>query len=78
MKTDIPQEKLRETLNEIREFLKKDGGDMRIVEIKDDTAIVQFLGNCMHCHIKNISLNLGIKAIFQKHLPQIKNIIEYQ
>jgi len=78
MKTDIPQEKIRETLSEIREFLKKDGGDLRIVEIKDDTAIIQFLGNCMHCHIKNISLNLGIKTIFQKHLPQIKKITEYQ
>jgi len=69
---------LKAALNEIRTFLRKDGGDLRVVKTTESTIVVQFMGNCMHCHIKTISLNTGIKAIFQKYFPEIKNVKELQ
>ncbi len=73
-----PQDKkaLNKALEEIRAFLRRDGGDLRIVKIEEETVFIQFLGNCMHCHIKNVTLELGIKAIFQKYLPYIKKVEE--
>ncbi len=78
MKSLSPKQKtaINKALEEIRAFLKRDGGDIRIVEIKNNTVFVQFLGNCMHCHIKNVTLALGIKSIFQKYLPEIEKVEE--
>jgi len=69
-------EKLKMALDEIRPFLKKDGGDIRIVEMNEKKIVVQFLGNCMHCKIKNMTLKNGIKYIINKYLPQIEVIEE--
>jgi len=68
--------KLKKALEEIRPFLKKDGGDLRIVRLENDTLYVQFLGNCMHCRIKGLTLKHGIKYIINKYLPHIHHIEE--
>ena len=71
------KEKLKLALREIRPFLQKDGGDIRIVSLEEDKLVVQFLGNCMHCSIKGMTLTNGIKYIVNKYLPEIKTIEEY-
>ena len=77
MTQNLPfDERLKSAVNEIRAFLRKDGGDLRVVKATKTQVVVQFMGNCMHCHIKNVSLNTGVKAIFKKHLPEIKTVKE--
>ncbi len=71
------EQRLKTAVSEVREFLRRDGGDMRIVRTTKTQVVIQFMGNCMHCHLKNVSLNTGIKAIFKKHLPEIKTVKEY-
>ncbi len=68
--------RLQKALHEIRRFIQQDGGDIRIVSYNDEEIVVQFLGNCMHCSLKNLTLHTGIKAIFKKYLPEIKHIKE--
>jgi len=68
--------KLQRALEEIRPFLKKDGGDMRVVRMEGKRLVIQFLGNCMHCSIKNMTLKNGIKYIINKYLPHIEIIEE--
>ncbi len=69
-------QKLKIALEEIRPFLKKDGGDVRVVEFGEKHLTVQFLGNCMHCKIKEMTLTNGIKYIVNKYLPEIEEIKE--
>jgi len=68
--------KIRRALDEIRPFLRKDGGDIRVVTVKDKTLVVQFLGNCMHCTIKNMTLKNGIQYVINKYIPEIEAIEE--
>jgi Fe-S cluster biogenesis protein NfuA len=72
------KEKLKAALNEIRPFLQRDGGDIRVVEFTDNKLVIQFLGNCMHCSIKGMTLKTGIKYIINKYLPEIKEIKELE
>ncbi len=71
------EQRLQKAVEEIRAFIRQDGGDLRIVRYNEDEIVVQFLGNCMHCSIKALTLNTGIKAIFKKYLPEVKHIKEY-
>ncbi|NPA42615.1 MAG: NifU family protein [Chlorobi bacterium] len=70
------QVKLKLALDEIRPFLRKDGGDVRVVRREGKKLYVQFLGNCMHCKIKGMTLTNGIKYIVNKYLPEIEVIEE--
>ena len=71
------EERLKKAKEEIRTFLRRDGGDLRIVSYNDHEIVIQVLGNCMHCSIKALTLHTGIKAIFKKYLPEINTIKEY-
>lgn len=39
-------EKINTALDQIRPFLKDDGGDIELVEVKNNIAKVKFLGAC--------------------------------
>lgn len=66
--------KIQEALAEIRPFLQKDGGDISLIDFDNDEIIVRFEGNCSHCKINNLTLNIGVRKIFSKYLPEIKQV----
>ncbi len=74
MNTLDKKNKIDKALDEIRPFLQKDGGDISLVDMKDDEVVVKFEGNCLHCKINNLTLQVGVKNIIQKYLPEIKTI----
>ena len=70
-------EKINEALEEIRPFLKSDGGDIEFVEITaDDIVKVKFLGACTGCSVNQMTLKSGVELTIQKYLPHIKKVIE--
>ncbi len=66
--------KINQALDEIRPFLQKDGGDISLVKINNDEVIVKFEGNCLHCKINDLTLQVGVKNIILKYLPEIKTV----
>ncbi len=66
--------KLNQALEEIRPFLQKDGGDISLIDFTDKEVIIQFEGNCFHCKINNLTLNVGVKQIIKKYLPDIEKV----
>jgi len=75
-KNEDLKKRLNQAVEEIRQFIRQDGGDIRVVSYDGNQITIQFLGNCMHCSLKNLTLNTGIKAIFKKYLPGITTIKE--
>ncbi len=66
--------KLNQALDEIRPFLQKDGGDISLIDYTDKEVLVQFEGNCFNCKINNLTLNVGVKQIIKKYLPEIEKV----
>ena len=66
--------KLNQALDEIRPFLQKDGGDISLIDYTDKEVLIQFEGNCLNCKINNLTLNVGVKQIIKKHLPEIERV----
>ena len=69
-------DKIHVALDEIRPFLKSDGGDISFIDLKGDTVEVQFLGACTGCSVNLMTLKSGVEMTIKKHLPQIKEVVE--
>ena len=62
-------------LEEIRPFLKSDGGDISLVSIKDDKHIkVQLHGACVECTVNQMTLKSGVELTIKKYLPQVESV----
>jgi len=66
--------KINQALEEIRPFLQKDGGDISLIDFTDKEVVIQFEGNCFNCKINDLTLNVGVKQIIKKYLPDIERV----
>ncbi|QSS96195.1 NifU family protein [Psychroflexus sp. ALD_RP9] len=63
-------------LEEIRPFLKNDGGDIELVSIEDQKLVkVKLLGTCIDCSVNQMTLKSGVEMTIKKHAPQIEQVI---
>ena len=66
---------IENALEEIRPFLKNDGGDISLVAIEDETVKVKFEGACSTCTVNQMTLKSGVEMIIKKHVTHIKSVI---
>lgn len=77
MEKDITTEQAIEAvLEQIRPYLKEDGGDVELVRYEADTHIVEIrlLGNCKTCPMAGMTLRGGIERMLIAQIPSIKRI----
>jgi len=70
------QQKVENALEEIRPFLKADGGDISLVTIEDNIVKVKLEGACVGCNVNQMTLKNGVEATVKKHAPQIESVID--
>lgn len=70
--------KVIKALDEIRPFLKSDGGDIELIDLTDDTVIVRLLGACTGCTVNQMTLKSGVEMTIKKHAPEIKEVNNQQ
>lgn len=67
--------KIHQALEEIRPFLKSDGGDISFVSLKEDKHVkVQLHGACVGCSVNQMTLKSGVEMTIKKYLPQIESV----
>ncbi|MCX8676440.1 MULTISPECIES: NifU family protein [Apibacter] len=75
MQMNTLTDRINQALEEIRPFLMSDGGDVKLIEIKDNKVFVSFTGACSDCSINQSTLKLGIESTIKKHVPEIEEVI---
>jgi Fe-S cluster biogenesis protein NfuA len=70
----ITKERVEEVLNKIRVGLKSEGGDIDLVEIKDDVVYVRLKGACGTCPMSTLTLKNWVETTLRKEIPQIKSV----
>jgi len=72
----IDKEKVKEILDKIRPSIQADGGDVDLVEIKDDdVVVVRLKGACGSCPMATLTLKAGIERVLKDAIPEIKEVI---
>lgn len=70
---------VEKALEEIRPFLKSDGGDITLLEIEDDRLVkVQLQGACVGCTVNQMTLKSGVEMTIKKYVPQIEKVLNIE
>lgn len=69
------EEKIAAILEKIRPYIQMHGGDVFLSEVKEDTAILKFEGNCSQCPLLTVTVNRIVKPLIQEEMPEITKVI---
>ena len=79
MKDQDLQQKIEKALEEIRPFLKNDGGDISLIDIEDEKLVkVQLMGTCVGCSVNQMTLKSGVEMTIKKYAPQIEKVVNIE
>jgi Fe-S cluster biogenesis protein NfuA len=66
---------VQKALDEIRPFLKLDGGDISLISIENDTHVkVRLEGACTNCSVSQMTMKAGVETTIKKYAPQIETV----
>ena len=68
------REKVEEVLIKVRIGLKSEGGDIELVDIKDDTVYVKLKGACGTCPMSTLTMKSWVESTIKKEIPEIKSV----
>ncbi len=65
-----------ETLEMIRPALQADGGDIRVVDLHEDTGVldVELLGACGGCPMSTMTLKAGVERILKDRVEGLTQV----
>lgn len=68
---------IEETIDrEIRPQLKKDGGDIELVDVDGDTVVVSMRGACAHCRVADFTLSRVVEAKLREFVSDDLRVAE--
>lgn len=71
----IIENKVAESLAQIRPHLNFDGGDIRLIEVTDDFAVrVELTGACSNCSI-SATTKAGVEQAIRAAVPSVSLVI---
>ncbi len=66
------REKVEAALAEVRPTLRRDGGDVQLVEVTEEGVVkVRLTGACCGCPMAQMTLQMGIEGVLKKLVPEI-------
>lgn len=72
----INKEKVEEVLDRIRPAIQSDGGDVELINIREDNVIeVRLQGACKGCPMAALTLKAGIERVIKDEIPEVKEVI---
>lgn len=65
---------IAKSLDELRPYLQRDGGDVEFVDYDNGILKVRLMGACRGCPYSQMTLAQGIKRTLQEKYPQLKEV----
>lgn len=67
---------VEKALDEIRPFLKSDGGNISLISIEEDKIVkVRLEGACSDCSINYTTMKAGVETTIKQYVPQIEKVV---
>lgn len=68
--------KIESALDSIRDYLRSDGGDVKVHDLREDMILeVELLGNCEACSMSNMTMKAGIEEVIKRSIPEIEGVV---
>ena len=59
-------------LARVRPYLVADGGDIELVDVNDNSAVVRLSGMCAQCPSAHMTLHLGVETALRDAMPEFE------
>lgn len=69
------EEQIEMTLDKIRPFIQRDGGDVVFDSFIDGIVYVKMIGACEGCTMVNDTLSSGIAVILKEEVPGVIEVL---
>ncbi len=68
-------DRIEGALEQLRPYLKADGGDISLVEITNDMrAMVKLHGACVECSMSSMTMKAGVEEAIKRVAPEITGV----
>jgi Fe-S cluster biogenesis protein NfuA len=69
-------ERIDRALDELRPFLRSDGGDITVLNVREDLVVeVELQGACAHCAQAAMTMRAGVEEAVRRVVPEVKEVI---
>ncbi|PKQ29378.1 MAG: hypothetical protein CVT60_05640 [Actinobacteria bacterium HGW-Actinobacteria-10] len=69
------KERVQAALDIIRPALQADGGDVELVDVKDDGVVqVKLVGACRGCPMSQLTLANGVERVLKEQVPEVTRV----
>ncbi len=70
------KEQVEAVLEKIRPMLMMDGGNIELVDVKDNQVFVHLVGACGMCPSSTMTLKMGVERAIREAIPEIKEVVQ--
>ena len=74
MENESQIELIKTTLDKIRPFIQRDGGDCDFVAFKDGIVYIKMMGACAGCSLIDSTSSDGIQIILMEEVPGVLGV----
>jgi Fe-S cluster biogenesis protein NfuA len=67
-------EKVEAVLDKVRIGLKSEGGDIELVDVRENVVYVKLKGACGTCPMSTLTLKNWVESSIRKELPEITSV----
>ena len=69
------KDRVEKALEEVRPWLRADGGDVDLIGVSDDGKVsVKLTGACHGCPMAQMTLHMGIKKRIMELVPEVTDV----
>lgn len=65
---------IKKTLDKVRPFLQRDGGDVEFDSFVDGVVYIKMIGACEGCTFIDATIKDGIEIILLEEVPEVKAV----
>jgi Fe-S cluster biogenesis protein NfuA len=71
------KEQVQEALEKVRPMLQRDGGDVELVDVDNETGVVKvrLQGACKGCPMSQMTLKAGIEKFLKQEVPKVSSVV---
>ncbi len=70
------EERVKDTIENLRGALQSHGGDVELVSIDEDNTVnVRLQGACQGCPGAAMTMKMGIERILKEKVPEVKQVV---
>jgi len=70
------KEKVEAILDKIRPMPMMDGGNIELVDVKDNEVFVHLVGACGMCPSSTMTMKMGVEKMIKEEMPEIKAVTQ--